>query len=79
METQKMDGLKIVELVCLYQMYYSETQNENLKSFSSWLSKNAEGNILDENTTNENQLNIEIIDLFSRITKYIKLFEGYEI
>jgi DNA-binding MarR family transcriptional regulator len=74
METPKMDGLKIVELVCLYQMYYSETQNENLKSFSSWLSKNAEGNILDENTADEHQLNIEIIDLFSRITKYMKLF-----
>ena len=74
METQKMDGMKIVELVCLYQMYYSENQNENLKSFSSWLSKNAEGNTPDEAPSKEDELNIELIDLFVRISKFIKLF-----
>jgi len=74
MEAQKMDGLKIVELVCLYQMYYSETQNENLKSFSAWLSKNAEGNNVDEEQSTEEIMNINIIDLFIRISKFIKLF-----
>lgn len=74
MEAQKMDGLKIVELVCLYQMYYSETQNENLKSFSAWLSKNAEGNNVDEEQSSEDIMNINIIDLFVRISKFIKLF-----
>ena len=74
MEAQKMDGLKIVELVCLYQMYYSETQNENLKSFSAWLSKNAEGNNVDEEQSSEDIMNINIIDLFIRISKFIKLF-----
>lgn len=74
METQKMDGMKIVELVCLYQMYYSENQNENLKSFSSWLSKNAEGNTPEEAPSKEDELNIELIDLFVRISKFIKLF-----
>jgi DNA-binding MarR family transcriptional regulator len=74
METQKMDGLKIVELICLYQLYYSETQNENLKSFSSWLSKNAEGNSVEDNSTNEQEINIDIIDLFSRISKFTKLY-----
>ncbi len=69
-----MDGLKIVELVCLYQMYYSETQNENLKSFSAWLSKNAEGNNVDEEQSTEEIMNINIIDLFIRISKFIKLF-----
>jgi MarR family transcriptional regulator, lower aerobic nicotinate degradation pathway regulator len=74
MEAQKMDGLKIVELVCLYQMYYSETQNENLKSFSAWLSKNAEGNNAEDEQTSEDIMNINIIDLFIRISKFIKLF-----
>ncbi len=74
MEAQKMDGLKIVELVCLYQMYYSETQNENLKSFSAWLSKNAEGNNVDDEQTSEDVMNINIIDMFIRISKFIKLF-----
>lgn len=74
MEAQKMDGLKIVELVCLYQMYYSETQNENLKSFSAWLSKNAEGNNVDEEQSSEDIMNINIIDLLIRISKFIKLF-----
>lgn len=74
METQKMDGMKIVELVCLYQMYYSENQNENLKSFSAWLSKNAEGNTAEEAPSKEEELNIELIDLLVRISKFIKLF-----
>lgn len=74
METQKMDGLKIVELVCLYQMYYSENQNENLKSFSAWLSKNAEGNNIEEGDTSEEKVNINTIDLLIRISKFIKLF-----
>jgi hypothetical protein len=74
MEAQKMDGLKIVELVCLYQMYYSETQNENLKSFSAWRSKNAEGNNAEDEQTSEDIMNINIIDLFIRISKFIKLF-----
>ncbi len=74
MEAQKMDGLKIVELVCLYQMYYSETKNENLKSFSAWLSKNAEGNGNDEETASEEIMNISIIDSLIRISKFIKLF-----
>lgn len=74
MEAQKMDGMKIVELVCLYQMYYSENQNENLKSFSSWLSKNAEGNTSEETPSSEEELNIELVDLLVRISKFIKIF-----
>lgn len=74
MEAQKMDGLKIVELVCLYQMYYSETQNENLKSFSAWLAKNAEGNNSEDEQISEKTTNIDIVDNFIRISKYVKLF-----
>jgi len=68
-----MDGLKVVELVCLFQMYFSESGNDNLKNFSAWLSKNSDNSTSDILIDEEKQ-NIEIIDSFIRISKFIKLY-----
>ncbi len=69
-----MDGLKVVELVCLFQMYFSESGNDNLKNFSAWLSKNADNNSSSDILIDEEKQNIEIIDSFIRISKFIKLY-----
>ena len=68
-----MDGLKVVELVCLFQMYHSEAGNDNLKGFSSWLAKNVD-NISDEDSIDEELLNKMILDSIIRISKFVKLY-----
>ncbi len=67
-----MDGLKVVELVCLFQMYYSETGQDNLKGFSSWLSKNAENGSEEENI-DEDLINKMILDSIIRLSKFVKI------
>lgn len=72
-----MDGVKVVELVCLYHQFFSETGSDDLKKFSSWVSKNASLNPTDEQTMSEKDLNGFLLDMFFRISKFQRLYSKH--
>ncbi|MDD4575092.1 MAG: MarR family winged helix-turn-helix transcriptional regulator [Bacteroidales bacterium] len=69
-----MDGVKVVELVCLYHQFYSESGSDELKKFSAWMNKNASLNPLEEKTVSEKDLNVYLLNLVSRISKFQRLY-----
>ncbi len=72
-----MDGVKVVELVCLYHQFFSESGSDDLKKFSAWMNKNAALNPLQEQSVSEKDLNIFILDLIYRVSKFQRLYSKY--
>lgn len=72
-----MDGVKVVELVCLYHQFYSESGSDDLKKFSAWMNKNASLNPLEEKSLSEKDLNVYLLNLVLRISKFQRLYTKY--
>lgn len=69
-----MDGVKVVELVCLYHQFFSETGSDDIKKFASWASKNAAISPTEEQSMSEKDLNAFVLDMFNRISKFQRLY-----
>lgn len=69
-----MDGVKVVELVCLYHQFFSESGSDDLKKFSAWMNKNAALNPMEEESLSEKDLNAFLLDLLLRISKFQRLY-----
>ena len=69
-----MDGVNVVELVCLYHQFFSETGSDDIKKFASWASKNAAISPTEEQSMSEKDLNAFVLDMFNRISEFQRLY-----
>lgn len=72
-----MDGVKVVELVCLYHQFFSESGSDDIKKFSSWISKNTALDPAEEQTVSEKDLNKYLLDLLYRISRFQRLYSKH--
>ncbi len=72
-----MDGVKVVELVCLYHQFFSETGSDDIKKFSSWAAKNVSLNPAEEQSMSEKDLNAFLLDMLFRISKFQRLYSKH--
>lgn len=69
-----MDGVKIVELVCLYHQFFIETGSDDLKKFNAWMSQNAIVASSEEPSISEKDKNSHILTLLYRLSKFTRLY-----
>ncbi len=72
-----MDGVKVVELVCLYHQFFSETGSDDIKKFASWASKNAAISPSEDISMSEKDMNAFILDMLNRISKFQRLYNKH--